>query len=413
MVSYHLNKFDFTNSTFDINDFIQNNLNFIIKNDNNCLNHKLYIMKYNRDTLSNDYYSSNGKYRSVIFSDNKLVAFSPSKSINFEEFRNKFTEEQCFAEDFIDGTMVNLFYFNNTWEISTKSCIGGNVSFFINEYESNDKNTFKSLFFECCKNANLNIENLEKQFSYTFVFQHPNNRIVTPIQDTMLYCIRIYSFNNNVVSEVPFDYFYEQYPGFKNTRVYLPMRYPISSYDEFINYYGSENTPYYCVGIMIYAPDGTRTKIRNPNYEIIRKLRGNQPKLEYQYLCLRKENKVKQFLYYYPEFRNYFSEYKNKMHTFTNTLYNLYKECFIFKLKQLKTYDFQYKIHMYNVHNVYLTELRPNKENISKNTIINYVNNLHPSQQMFAMNYELRVPNTTKTTEPMTTEPIADPMVST
>ena len=190
--------------------------------------------------------------------------------------------------------------------------------------------------------------------------------------------------------EIPFEYFYKKYLFLINTRVCLPMRYPITSYDEFINYYGSENTPYYCVGIMIYGPDGTRTKIRNPNYEIIRKLRGNQPKLEYQYLCLRKENKVKQFLIYYPEYKKHFLEYKNKMHNFTNILYNLYKECFIFKLKKLKEYDFQYKIHIYNLHNIYLNELRPNNENISKTAVIKYVNNLHPSQQMFAINYELR-----------------------
>ena len=390
MVSYHLNNFDFTNSTFNADTFVQDNPKFIIKSDKNCLNEKLYIIKYNKDTLSQEDYLTDGKYRSVIFSDNKLLAYSPAKSIKLEEFRNKFNESECFAEDFIDGTMVNIFYFNNSWEISTKSCIGGNVSFFINEYESNEKNTFKSLFFECCKNANLNIEDLEKEFSYTFVFQHPNNRIVTPIQDTMLYCIRIYAFNNNVVMEIPFEYFYKKYSCLTNTRVCLPMRYPITSYDEFINYYGSENTPYYCVGIMIYGPDGTRTKIRNPNYEIIRKLRGNQPKLEYQYLCLRKENKVKQFLIYYPEYKKHFLEYKNKMHNFTNILYNLYKECFIFKLKKLKEYDFQYKIHIYNLHNIYLNELRPNNENISKTAVIKYVNNLHPSQQMFAINYELR-----------------------
>ena len=390
MVSYHLDKFDFNNLTFDNNNFIQKNVDFTIKNDKRFDTEKLYILKYNRDKLCNEYYNSHGKYRSIIFSDNKLVGFSPPKSINFEEFKNTYKEDECLAEDFIDGTMVNVFYFNNAWEISTKSCIGGNVSFFINEYENNEKNTFKSLFFECCKNANLNIENLEKQFSYTFVFQHPRNRIVTPIQNTMLYCIRIYSFNDNVVNEVPFEYFYENYPCFKDVSIYLPNRYHINSYDELINYYRSKDMPYYCVGIMIYHKDGARTKIRNPNYETIRKLRGNQPKLEYQYLCLRQENNVKQFLLYYPEFKIYFSEYKDKMHNFTNILYNLYKECFIFKLKKLKDIEFQYKIHIYNLHNIYLTELRLKQENINKNIVINYVNNLQPSQQMFALNFIFR-----------------------
>ena len=78
------------------------------------------------------------------------------------------------------------------------------------------------------------------------------------------------------------------------------------------------------------------------------------------------------------------------MHTFTNNLYANYKECFIFKLKSLKEYDFQYKIHMYNLHKVFLENLRPAKSNISKKTVIDYVNNLHPAQQMFSINYNLR-----------------------
>ena len=68
------------------------------------------------------------------------------------------------------------------------------------------------------------------------------------------------------------EFNYSPYDCFKNTEVYLPNRYPITSYDELLNYYGSQNTPYYCVGIMLYNKNGVRTKIRNPNYEIIRKL---------------------------------------------------------------------------------------------------------------------------------------------
>ena len=34
-----------------------------------------------------------------------------------------------------------------------------------------------------------------------------------------------------MISEVPFDYFYQNYGCFNNTDVYLPMRYPINSYE--------------------------------------------------------------------------------------------------------------------------------------------------------------------------------------
>ena len=388
MVTHSLNILDFNN--FNINEFSKQNTSLSIKNNNVALNKNLYLIKYNKEQLKNNYNYS--KFRSVIVSDNNVVSFSPPKSLDFKVFSEHNNAFDCYAEDFIDGTMINLFYYNDSWEISTKSSIGGNVNFFINEYnqEIKDRITFKNMFLECCKNANLNIDNMEKSFSYTFVIQHPENRIVTPIINTQLFCVRIYSFSNNIVNEVPFDYFYNNYSCFHNTSVFIPMRYPINSYDELMNYYGSENTPYYCVGIMIYNKNGERTKIRNPNYEMIRKLRGNQPKLQYQYFCLRKENKVREFLNYYPEYKKSFYNYKSQMHDFTTKLYTNYKECFIFKLKNLKNYDFQYKIHMYNIHKIYLEKLRPENNNISRNTIIEYVNSLHPAQQMFAINYELR-----------------------
>ena len=385
MVSYNLKNIDFNN--FCINKFTSDNNELLIKNKNISLNNDIYLIKYDKSKLND---INNNLYRSLIMSNSKILSFSPPKSVNFNTFTSENDCNECFAEDFIDGTMINLFYYNDMWQIATKSCIDGKVSYFVNDYKNIQDNTFNTMFYECCNNANLNVELLEKTFSYSFVFQHPKNRIVTPIVKTLLYCVRIYSFENNNIHEVPFDYFYKNYDCFKNTEVYLPNRYPITSYDELLNYYGSQNTQYYCVGIMLYNKNGVRTKIRNPNYEIIRKLRGNHPKLQYQYLCLRKENKVREFLNYYPEYKKSFSEYKTKMHEFTNSLYTNYKECFIFKLKSLKLYDFQYKIHMFNIHKIYLEKLRPNNENISKQIIIDYVNELHPAQQMFSINYELR-----------------------
>ena len=383
---YQLNNIDFNN--FNISDFINSNPKLCVKSSNISLNNDIYLIKYNKDELDTN--TINAKYRSVIISNNKILSFSPPKSIKTEDFIKYNSADTCYAEDFIDGTMINLFYYNDAWEISTKSCIGANVSFFINDLQTNEQNSFKNMFLECCKNANLNLENLEKSFSYCFVFQHPNNRIVTPIYNTQLFCIKIYSFNNNFINEVPFDYFYENYNCFINTLVTLPKRYKINSYEELYNHYGSENTPYYCVGIMIYNSIGERSKIRNPNYEIIRKLRGNQPKLQYKYLCLRKENQVKDFLQYYPEYKKDFNIYKHKMHEYTQNLYNNYKECFIFKLKILKDFDFQYRIHMYNIHKIYIEDLKPNNSNVSKTTVIQYVNNLHPAQQMFVINYDVR-----------------------
>ena len=72
-------------------------------------------------------------FRSVIIRDNKVVCYSPSKSVNYELFKENYENiENIYIEDFIDGTMINVFWdvVNETWEIATRSTVGGNIIFF-------------------------------------------------------------------------------------------------------------------------------------------------------------------------------------------------------------------------------------------------------------------------------------------
>ena len=43
---------------------------------------------------------------------------------------------------------------------------------------------------------------------------------------------------------------------------------------------------------------------------------------------------------------------------------------------------------MYKLHEKYKTELKPNQKSIDKKFVIDYVNALHPAQQMFLINYK-------------------------
>ena len=409
------------------------NLCDVLKNENNYFNIKKYtynnneytIIKYNKEKLKEleqnadmQNYNFLRKYRSVILRNNKVVVFSPEKSINYEKFINTYELNQCYVEDFIDGTMINVFYdnVNEIWEIATKSTVGGNIIFFNDiknyQYFNKDYNysnlTFRSMFLEACSVNNFKLEYLDKKYCYTFVMQHPFNRIVTPIVQPLIYLIKVYEINHNLanclsvenlydvtINEINIHELYNSPPYiFLNTNVkfvnkYLTNTFNINNYEELKNYYTGINAPYYCVGCMIYSNDGIRTKIRNNNYEMVRKLRGNQPKLQYNYLCLKQENKVKDFLFYYPEHSVIFNKFKLMTYAYTNELFMNYISCFIRKEKQLKAYDFQYKNHMYKLHEKYKTELKPNNKIIDKKFVIDYFNQLHPAQQMFVINYKL------------------------
>jgi hypothetical protein len=178
------------------------------------------------------------------------------------------------------------------------------------------------------------------------------------------------------------------------TTVKFPEVYKFNSYPELIEKFGSMNTSYDIVGVMLHnISTGERAKIRNPVYEQVRNLRGNQPKLQYQYLSLRKEGKVGEFLKFYPENKKEFSAFRDQVHLFTETLFNNYVSCYIKKEKPLREYPEKYKTHMYNIHQKYINELKELKQFVTNTFVQKYVNELHPSLLMFCLNHDLRKRN--------------------
>ena len=118
--------------------------------------------------------------------------------------------------------------------------------------------------------------------------------------------------------------------------------------------YASSNTEYKVVGVMIIIKV-VFVQVRNPNYEMVRQLRGNQPKKQYRYLLLRQEGKVSDYLNYYSEDKK-FSIFRIK-YINLNQLHDNYLKCFVLKHYKLNDFPFQFKSHMYILHEKYLTYL--------------------------------------------------------
>jgi len=393
----------------------------ILNEDNTAFNQKNYtyndnvytVIKYKKDNLKmladGEGFETVSKFRSVIVRGNKVVVYSPEKSLSFDKFTTKYPDtNDCWAEDFVDGTMINVFYdnVNETWEIATKSTVGGNMVFFndIKNYDlfNNETNeqqtgniTFRTMFFESCKFSNFDLNSLDKQYSYSFVMQHPFNRIVTPVQTPLLYLVKVYDIDNtnfpvvSIVEKSIHKFVIKPPCVFADTTIQFINKYPIATpYQDIYDHFNNRRAPFHCVGTIIYNVDGTRTKIRNINYEDVRKLRGNQPKLQFNYYSLKKEGKIKEFLHYYPEHMILFNKFKLAMFEYTHLLHTNYVNCFIKKEKPLKEYEFQYKNHMYALHQLYKNELKADGKVVDKKVVINYVNALHPAQQMHAVNYK-------------------------
>jgi hypothetical protein len=366
-------------------------------------NQEYKIVRYDKNMLSVDLVSIYGVCRSVIVNaSNSVVCFSPPKSLSSEVFMSKYpsNEDGCLvAQEFIEGTMVNAFWDPNiglsgAWEIATRNTVGASVKFY-KDYTGNSK-TFRDMFLEAAKQNNLMLDNLNKNYCYSFVLQHPENRIVVPFKYPQLYLVGCYSIINetNNVSIISYPIDVIKSNNWSYTTIKFPEIYEWTSYSDLINKYASMNTPYHILGVMIHNVNtGERMKFRNPVYEQVRQLRGNQPKLQYQYLSLRQHGKVADFLKFYPENKKILSTFRDQVHCFTNTLYNNYVSCYIKKEKPLIEYGEQYRTHMFNIHKIYMDTLRPLKTHVNINFVIKYVNEMHPSLLMYSLNHHMRKRN--------------------
>jgi len=357
------------------------------------------IVRYDKNFLNVDLIPSYGLCRSVIInSKNKVVGFAPPKSIPSEQFIQKYSENTpgVVFEQFVEGTMVNVFWDDSIsltggWEISTRNTVGATSSF----YKTEQSKTFRDMFLEAATRNNFEFSLLDKKYCYSFVVQHPGNRIVVPFKKPQLYLVAVYSINgdNNVIIVDAHDS--QQFKDFfSTTSIMFPQYYTCNTYSELIEKYGSMNTSYDIVGVVLHNKlTGERSKIRNPVYEQVRNLRGNQPKLQYQYLSLRKEGKVSEFLKFYPENKKEFSGFRDNVHLFTNTLFSNYISCYIKKEKPLKEFSEQYRTHMFNIHQKFINELREKKHFVTNTIVQKYVNELHPSLLMYCLNFQMRKRN--------------------
>lgn len=364
---------------------------------------KYELIKYVKNNINKENVLTDGLFRSVISRDGRVLSFSPPKSLYKNDFVEKYNMEECYAEEFIEGTMINLFYdkkYKNVndeneeneegkWVISTKSNIGARNAFFTLGH-INKEDTFQHMFYDACKHVNLNYDVLDKEYQYSFVLQHPRNRIVLNIKEPKLYLISVNKISDdNVLTKVE---------NYIINNINIPKKYYFKEYKEIEKRWEKSENSVECkeMGLVVFHKDsGNRTKFRNPQYEYVKLLRGNQPKLEYRFIELWQNKQIKDYLLYFPESKTLFDKYWLKLSKFIDNTFNNYVECYVLKNKRLKDFPFEYRTHMYEIHSIYKNVLKKEYKVVTIPVIINYFKNLHPAKMMFSINYVMR-PNVTK-----------------
>jgi hypothetical protein len=378
--------------------------NGIIKKNVKIDGNNYKILKYNKEDINDN--KELFKYRSVIFNDDMLLSYSLPKSIKYNDFieKNKdIMDENIVITEIIEGTMINLFYNPsvNKWDIASKGAIGGNYFFYRNGYDKSlkkkDQLTFKMMLLQ---SLGLNTEEefieftdkLSRKYCYSFVLQHPENHIVLNINTSKLYLISVWLIEDKSATYIPIKQF-KEFTELKKIESYI--HYPNvyekeDNYNEIINKYISDNNKL-IVGLM-YINEKTldRASIIHETYKKMKDLRGNNPNLQYQYLTLKKIDKINEFLTFFPQYKDIFYKFYIQYRNFLRDVHQAYFNLYIKKHKTSHSVKQKYHYHCNKLHyEIYLPSLTEgNKKIMNKTEVYNYFEKYDPIQQLYYLNYE-------------------------
>jgi len=389
-----------------------------------CINQQViyYVLNYDKHFITFDNEEA-AKYRSVVFSfpQKKVLCFSPPRSLDFDKFNEKYPQtdgSNIFANEAIEGVMINLFYDNRMqkWEIATKSSVGGQCWFYATKSPS--KKTFYRMFLDALSagdNQELNdlpcFTFFPKWATFSFVLQHPENPMILPVIIPKVYLVAVYRRLENRMEYIQ-PFIYQRWAIFKNLEgiMAFPQMIPLPGV---CNNNGVMNT--HCrekasMGVMIWNTDtGERTKWVNPNYESMKIKRQIHPFIPYLYFCLRRMNTAIQqndplavnHLAVNPLAVNHLANFIESSVTKKSTkqelqyvddefqymvqlVYNAYVNHFIHKNAPFSQSDSTW-LHAKKIHNtIYLPSIRRNQKIVIQyKTILEYFDHMEPRELLY------------------------------
>ena len=346
----------------------------------------LFIVKYDK-TMCDMNDPDVKKCRGIILekNTNKLICVPPPKAEKIEIFNNVPIEKTIY-EEFIEGTMINIFKYDGKVYMATRSCIDALCHFYSNK-------TFNALFSEVIELSKF--DSMDDNMNLSFVLQHPENTIITQYEKpeiTLVYGVTIDG--ENVVNYNLHDLKQNLKDKDKDLDFKIPIQHIVNSHIEVYDILNGmkHNEP----GVILKNLESNylRSKIWNQHYSHVRKLKGNSSNKKYMFLELRKNNSVKEYIKYFPDDSDIFEIYRLELYDTTNKLFNFYQNWKVRKnsegqhiYKKVTEIDYEYRPLCIDLHE----DFKQTKKITDKRAVINYVKNLPIAKLLFVINYKYRI----------------------
>lgn len=342
-------------------------------------------------------------FRSVVWNtkSNLPISISPPKATNSEFPYNTLkdiTDSGIVCEDFLDGFMINCFRIanDNRLYISSRSKLDATGTFYSHK-------SFRTLFTEAylglCIDSEIDREELIQQGStdinapdtmkeeyavcYSFLVQHTDHRIVTNITKNRVFLIQKCVIHNNGELLIT-----DHIPLFREETNFIPIslefRQTRGSYAEIARIQNNEvkqdtnnseviewlkmlfeYRSWEFQGVVFKDRLGNRWRFRSEKYLAVKTLRGNSPTSLERFTHLYTQNLTHMYLEYYPKDSFQFTFNTICFNNVIQLIYKYYIDLNIKKAITLSEIDKMYHPHLYNLHGIFLSQLRLNGNKMS------------------------------------------------
>lgn len=317
---------------------------------------QLVIFRYNREKcdLTSPVVRA---FRSVVWdrTTNRPVFVAPMKSeADVANFPTSFTNTHI-VEDFVDGVMVNVFYdqHKQSWRLATRSRLDADNKF----YQHNFADLFMSAWNAYFPGAGF--ASLTPGYGYSFVVQHPQNRIVVPAATPTLTCVEIHH-----VDQATARLFITPTPA----NMMAPRRFNVTNIAELAQLMSQREQfeGYTAQGCVVRdIATGRRWKRRTVAYQQVRQLRGNHSRLEYTWFENYQKGTLPAFLAVYPEETAAANALIQHWTVVVSDVYNWYVKVFKVRDTPKEAIPPQYKGVLFDLHGQYLSRLAPAKQTLN------------------------------------------------
>lgn len=300
------------------------------------------------------------------------VCVAPPKASKFEE---DFAATAVQAEEFVDGTMVNVYQSSGGEpSLATRSRLGGKGRFYDGGL------TFEEMMggIVADRTKILKANETAAAVFTSVVLQHPSNRIVKKIETPSIQIVHqgFVSSDGVVTIEEDAAEFHSELEADTEIQPYnLEAIRGAKTVEAWVSQQAQERG-FGWQGLVLKDGKGGRVRVRSQVYETVRRIRGNESSTEERFARLRKTRGVTQYLAFYPEDRETLYELEGRLRKNTRQLYIFYSDVFRGRKTPYHELPWPYKHHVSVLHNLFKDVLRAQNKKVTLDEVVKYVNGL-------------------------------------